>query len=166
MMVGYARVSTRRQNPDLQIDALQKAGCRLIIVEKISGRAKHKRGLAAAIASCAAGDTLTVWKLDRLGRDALELIGLIRLLASRRMDLRILSGRESLIDIGTGEGRALYALYATFADFEQGFGIDRSRAGVAAARLRKTQLRRLPGHTGPIRSEVGEHLRFVFNRSR
>lgn len=170
MMVGYARVSTRRQNLDLQIDALQKAGCNLIIVEKISGRARYKHGLAAAIASCSAGDTLVAWKIDRLGRDFLELVEIARLLKSRDVGLKILSGRASLVDIATVEGRAIYGIFAAVADIEHAFGSDRTKAGVGAARMRRAKAQTLPARKlQPARSKaVGrfKRLRCAFNHSR
>jgi Enterobacteriaceae phage serine recombinase len=137
MKVGYARVSTRRQHLDLQVRALEKAGCDIIVAEKVSGASTRKTGLAAALALCGEGDTLVVWKLDRLGRDLFALLRLLKLLEARGSTLHVISGGGAAIDITTPEGRTLYAVLAIFADLEHVFGSDRTAAGLSAARARR-----------------------------
>lgn len=134
--IGYARVSTKRQNLAFQIQALEEAGCSLIVAEKLSGRARLKPGLTAALASCQHGDSLVVWKLDRLGRHLFDLVELARLLKTRGVGLKVLTGRASMIDIATVEGRALYGIFAAFADLEHELGKDRASAGLRVARLK------------------------------
>lgn len=134
--IGYARVSTRRQHLDLQVRALQEAGCEIMICETARGHAAGRRGLAAAIASCGVGDTLVVWKLDRLGRNLIHLVELARALRAQGTRLQVLTGGASSIDITTPEGRALYGIFAAFAEFEYGTSGDRIRAGKLVARQR------------------------------
>lgn len=164
MKIGYARVSTRRQNPSFQVLALERAGCNLIMIEKASGRAKGRLGLAAAVAMCGEGDTLVVWKIDRLGRDLMELVEIAKLLKARSAGLQILTGRAALIDIGTTEGRALYGIFAAFADLESAFGSDRTNAGIAAARLGKTVRQRRKARERGAASQTRKPLRCSFNR--
>lgn len=165
MKVGYARVSTKKQKLDFQIHALQQAGCDIVIAEKISGRERRKPGLAAAMASCRTGDTLVVWKIDRLGRDVVELVHLVRLLRSSGAGLQVLSGRAALIDVSTVEGRALYSIHAAFADLEHEWGRERTIAGLKQAK-RKTETARSRGvQRRQRRSARHAPLRRAFNRS-
>jgi DNA invertase Pin-like site-specific DNA recombinase len=83
MMIGYARVSTDEQNLALQRDALRSAGCETIFEETASGADDDRKGLAAAVARCAAGDVLVAWKIDGLGRSTLDLVGLMEKLKGR-----------------------------------------------------------------------------------
>ncbi len=166
MKVGYARVSTRRQNLGLQTRDLEAAGCEVIISEKVSGRAAHKRGLAAAIAICGSGDELVTWKLDRLGRDLVQLVDLAKLLKSRGAHLKILTGQAASIDIDTAEGRALYGIFASIADLEHSLGEQRTTAGLATAGLRKAKAKKSQG-SGPLRIRAAlrrKPLRCAFNR--
>lgn len=163
MKIGYARVSTRRQKLDFQIDALQRAGCDMIVAEKISGRKHHKPGLAAAMASCGAGDVLVVWKIDRLGRDVVELVQLLKLLRSSGTGLQVLSGRASLVDVTTVEGRALYSILAAFADLEHEWGRERTLAGVRLARRRTSKTPQSGGGRQIRRQDRFPALCRVFN---
>jgi DNA invertase Pin-like site-specific DNA recombinase len=164
MKVGYARVSTRRQKLDFQIDALQRAGCDMIVAEKISGRERRKPGLAAAMASCGASDALVVWKIDRLGRDVVELVQLLKLLRSSGTGLQVLSGQASLVDVTTVEGRALYSILAAFADLEHEWGRERTMAGVALAKRRFGQIPRISERQQARRREPNRALSRTFNR--
>ena len=112
MLIGYARVSTRRQRLDLQHRALEAARCDLIISEWRSGDSGIGHGLGAAMECCGAGDLLVVWKLDRLGRNVMELMGVIERLRRRGAGLKVLTGAASAIDINAAEGQALFAIYA------------------------------------------------------
>lgn len=163
MKVGYARVSTRRQKLDFQIDALEQAGCDMIVAEKVSGRERCKPGLAAAMASCGKGDTLVVWKVDRLGRDVIELVQLLRLLRSTGAGLQVLSGRTSLVDVSTVEGRALYSILAAVADLEHEWGRERTMAGVKHARRNISARQRSSRQMRDLRRHPS--LRKTFNRS-
>lgn len=166
MKVGYARVSTRRQKLDFQIHALQQAGCDVIVAEKISGRVKRKPGLAAAMASCGAGDALVVWKIDRLGRDVVDLVQLVKLLRSSGAGLQLLSGRASLIDVSTVEGRALYSILAAFADLEHEWGRERTIAGVRLARRKADPKPKEKDRRRRLRPPLAAPLHKLFNRSR
>lgn len=133
MLIGYARVSTRRQRLDLQLRALEIARCDLVIAERLSGGSAIGRGLATAIEACAAGDMLVVWKLDRLGRNLMELMGVIERLRGRSAGLKILTGAASAIDINAAEGEALFAIYAAFAALELDLNRQRTTSGRDAA---------------------------------
>ena len=98
MMIGYARVSTDEQNLALQFDALREAGCAEIFQDTGSGADSGRKGLADAVARCVAGDVLVAWKLDRLGRSTLDLVGLVKMLKKKGVGLKVLSGEGASID--------------------------------------------------------------------
>ena len=132
MLIGYARVSTFEQNLDLQIDALQTAGCEKILTDKMSG-AKARPGLDDALAFLRPGDVLVVWKLDRLGRRTVKLIELIEELKGRSIGFKSLS---NAIDTTTPEGMFIYRISSSFAELERDLARERTLAGLAAARTR------------------------------
>jgi DNA invertase Pin-like site-specific DNA recombinase len=132
MLIGYARVSTLEQNLDLQIDALQKAGCEKIFTDKMSG-AKARPGLDEALAFLRPGDVLVVWKLDRLGRRTVKLIQLIEELKERGIGFKSLS---NAIDTTTPEGMFIYRISSSFAELERDLARERTMAGLSAARTR------------------------------
>jgi DNA invertase Pin-like site-specific DNA recombinase len=132
MLVGYARVSTVEQNLDLQIDALQKAGCEKIYTDKMSG-AKARPGLDEALAFLRPRDVLVVWKLDRLGRRTVKLIQLIEELKERGVGFKSLS---NAIDTTTPEGMFIYRISSSFAELERDLARERTNAGLTAARAR------------------------------
>jgi DNA invertase Pin-like site-specific DNA recombinase len=132
MLIGYARVSTLEQNLDLQIDALQKAGCEKIFTDKMSG-AKARPGLDEALAFIRPGDALVVWKLDRLGRRTVKLIQLIEELKERGIGFKSLS---NAIDTTTPEGMFIYRISSSFAELERDLARERTMAGLQAARAR------------------------------
>jgi DNA invertase Pin-like site-specific DNA recombinase len=132
MLIGYARVSTLEQNLDLQIDALQKAGCEKIFTDKMSG-AKTRPGLDEALAFLRPGDVLVVWKLDRLGRRTVKLIQLIEELKERGIGFKSLS---NAIDTTTPEGMFIYRISSSFAELERDLARERTMAGLSAARAR------------------------------
>ena len=113
MRVGYARVSTADQNPDLQEDALHKAGCEKIFRDVASGAVDSRRGLAEAIDYAREGDTLVVWKLDRLGRSLKHLIETVNRLAARKIGFQSL--RESM-DTTTSGGKLIFHVFGALAD--------------------------------------------------
>jgi DNA invertase Pin-like site-specific DNA recombinase len=130
MDIGYARVSTGDQNYGLQLDALRKAGCEPILPEKASGKAGIERPVRDRILrDLGRGDTLTVWKLDRLGRSIIELQAIVADLERRGVKFRSLT--ES-IDTSTAQGRLFFTLLAAFAEFERAQIVERTKAGKAA----------------------------------
>jgi DNA invertase Pin-like site-specific DNA recombinase len=132
MLIGYARVSTLEQNLDLQIDALQKAGCEKIFTDKMSG-VKTRPGLDEALTFLRPGDVLVVWKLDRLGRRTVKLIQLIEELKERGIGFKSLS---NAIDTTTPEGMFIYRISSSFAELERDLARERTMAGLSAARAR------------------------------
>jgi DNA invertase Pin-like site-specific DNA recombinase len=133
MQVGYARVSTQDQNPELQLDALKAVGCEKIFEEKASGAKRDRPELMAALEYLRKGDTLVVWKLDRLARSLKQLIETVELLEQRGIGFRSLT--ES-IDTTTSGGRLIFHIFAALAEFERNIIRDRTTAGLDAARAR------------------------------
>ncbi len=133
MLVGYARVSTLDQNPALQINALKGAGCVRIFTEKASGAQRERPELSAALDYIREGDTLVVWKLDRLARSMRQLIETVEDLQSRGIELRSLT--ES-IDTATPGGRLVFHIFGALAEFERAVIRERTSAGLQAARER------------------------------
>lgn len=133
MKIGYARVSTDDQNLDLQRQALGAADCGEIFTDQVSGTSTRRPGLDKALARCANGDVLVVWRLDRLGRSLSHLIEVINQLGQRGVGFVSLS--ES-IDTTTAGGRLVFHLMGAIAEFERSLIVERTRAGVAAARKR------------------------------
>ncbi|WJR69459.1 recombinase family protein [Neorhizobium sp. CSC1952] len=143
--IGYARVSTTEQNMDLQLAALKAAGCAKILTDEgFSGANFSRPGLTKMLRALRRGDTLTVWRLDRLGRSLFELLNLVRDLNERGVEFRSLS--ESL-DTSTSAGRLLLHILASMAEFERSLISERTRAGMAAARARGTRIGRRPAMT-------------------
>jgi DNA invertase Pin-like site-specific DNA recombinase len=136
MKIGYARVSTDDQNLSLQLDALQAEGCGRVFEDKASGARPNRKGLAAALDACASGDVLTVWKLDRLGRSLLDLVGLVETLKAREIGLKVLTGAGASIDTTKPEGRLFFAMFAALAEFERELIRERTTAGMKAAKRR------------------------------
>lgn len=133
MLVGYARVSTLDQNPALQIDALKGAGCEKLFIEKASGASRDRPELKAAIDYVREGDTLVVWKLDRLARSLKQLIETVAILEARGIGLRSLT---EAIDTTTAGGRLIFHIFGALAEFERTVIRERTRAGLSAARAR------------------------------
>lgn len=133
MLVGYARVSTDDQNLDLQTDALTNAGCEQLFSDKLSGTVTNREGLAKALAYVRPGDTLVVWKLDRLGRTVKGLIEFVDQLKEREVQFRSLTDG---IDTSTTAGRFFFHVMAALAQMERELIRERTNAGLAAARAR------------------------------
>lgn len=133
MLIGYARVSTADQCADLQLDALRAAGCERVFVEKASGAARDRAQMKAALRALNPGDTLVVWKLDRLARSIRQLIDTIEALDRRQVGFRSLTEG---IDTTTPAGRLLLHIMAALAEFERSIIRERTVAGLAAARER------------------------------
>ncbi len=133
MKIGYARVSTLEQNLDLQRDALQKAGCDKVIVDQISGTTSNRPGLEKVRELLRSGDTLVVWRLDRLGRSLRDLIDWMQYLGEQGIGLQSL---QEAIDTTTPAGRLTFHLFGALAEFERNLIRERTLAGLAAARAR------------------------------
>jgi DNA invertase Pin-like site-specific DNA recombinase len=135
-LIGLARVSTDAQDAQLQQDALTEAGCARIYIEKISTRkaATDRPGLVAALDYLRAGDTLVVWKLDRLGRSVKDVLTIADDLHARGIGVKILTGKLSGSYSPTGEGKFFFTMMAAFAELERDIIHERTMAGLAAAR--------------------------------
>lgn len=131
MLIGYARVSTQHQNLDLQRDALTKAGCERIFNDKLSGRRAERPGLSKALDMLRDGDTLVVWKLDRLGRSVKNLVDLTTDLHQLGVQFKSLTDS---IDTGTPSGRFFFHVMASLAEMERELTVERTRAGLEVAR--------------------------------
>src|ERR687885_208537 len=135
MNIGYARVSTDEQNLDSQIDALVKAGCerRHIFTDKVSGTKDQRPGLENAFSHLRSGDTLVVWRLDRLGRSLRHLIDTVTNLQDKGIEFKSIT--ES-IDTTTSGGKLVFHIFGALAEFEREIIRERTRAGLSAARAR------------------------------
>ena len=133
MDVGYARVSTGEQTLDLQLDALAKAGCGRVFEETASGAKADRVVLAELLGYLRAGDTLVVWRLDRLGRSLGHLIATVAELADRGIGFRSLTEQ---IDTTTSGGKLVFHVFGALAEFERDLVRERTHAGLAAARAR------------------------------
>ena len=133
MKIGYARVSTLEQNLDLQTDALEKAGCKKIITDEVSGSVAERPGLTRLKDELREGDTVVVWRLDRLGRSLKHLITLVN-------EFELLKvGFESLqesINTTTSTGQLIFHMFGALAEFERNLIRERTKAGLASARSR------------------------------
>ena len=140
MLIGYARVSKNdgSQTLDLQEDALVKAGVKQgnIYSDKLSGRLDKRAGLDACLKALREGDTLVVWKLDRLGRNLRHLIELVEKLNAQNIGLKVLTGQGTAIDTTRPEGKLVFGIFAALAEFERELIVERTKAGLAAARAR------------------------------
>ena len=133
MLVGYARVSTDEQTLNLQNDALQASGCQHIFTDTASGAKRDRPGLDEAIHFVRSGDTLVVWRLDRLGRSLKHLIETVGALEERGIGFRSL---QENIDTTTSGGKLVFHVFGALAEFERGLIRERTNAGLAAARAR------------------------------
>lgn len=147
-ILGYARVSTVAQDLQLQLDALERAGCKreLIFTDKASGSKTERPGLNKCLKELAKGDALIVWRLDRLGRSMPHLVGLVEDLRQRGVGFKSLC--DGAIDTTTASGELVFNMFSSLAQFERRLIQERTHAGLSAARAR--------GRTGgrkPIASE-------------
>ena len=131
MQIGYARVSTEDQHLELQMDALKNAGCKRIFTDQISGTRIKRPGLDNALSHMRKGDTLAVWKLDRLGRSVKGLVELVAELEKREVRFKSLTDG---IDTKTPAGRFFFHVMASLAQMERELIAERTQAGLAAAR--------------------------------
>lgn len=133
MIIGYARVSTQDQNPQLQRDALQEAGCEQVFEERVTGTKRERPELQACLRTLRDGDTLVVWKLDRLARSLKDLVELIHELNERGVGFRSLT---EAIDTTSAGGKLVFHIFGALAEFEHCLIRERTLAGLAAARAR------------------------------
>jgi DNA invertase Pin-like site-specific DNA recombinase len=133
MRIGYARVSTQDQNSELQTDALVAAGCEQVFHEKVSGKDRVRPELETCLKVLRGGDTLVVWRLDRLGRSLKDLVEIVTTLEDRGVGF--LSLTESIDTVSAG-GKLIFHLFAALAEFERNLIRERTVAGLAAARAR------------------------------
>ena len=131
--IGYARVSTLEQDEALQHNALIAAGCQRVFVDKASGKLEHRPALDTMLEQLRPGDSVTVWRLDRLGRSLRHLIDVVADLESRNVTFRSLT--ES-IDTSTPGGKLTFHLFGALAEFERDLIRERTMAGLTAARAR------------------------------
>ena len=131
--IGYARVSTDDQNLDLQKDALNKVGCQVIYEEAASGKNSERPELDQCLKALRSGDTLVVWRLDRLGRSLRDLVQIVGDLEKRGIAFESLMEK---IETGSAAGRLVFHVFAALAEFERNLIRERTRAGLAAARAR------------------------------
>lgn len=131
MLIGYVRVSTNDQNTALQRDALERSGCELIFEDKMSGRTAERPGLKKLLKRLSPEDTLVVWKLDRLGRSMRNLVILVEELKQRSVNFRSLTDS---IDTSTPMGRFFFHVMGALAEMERELIVERTRAGLVAAR--------------------------------
>ena len=132
--IGYARVSTAAQDLHLQLDALAAAGCEPVFTDHASGARSKRPGLDACVAELKAGDTLVVWRLDRLGRSMPHLVGLVDDLLQRGVGFRSL--KDGHIDTTTAAGELMFHMFSSLAQFERRLIQERTTAGLTAARAR------------------------------
>ena len=131
LLIGYARVSTQDQNLELQTEALQSAGCKKIFEDRASGSRAERLGLAQARENLRTGDTLVVWKLDRLGRSVKHLVDFVGELQKEGVQFKSLTDS---IDTGTASGRFFFHVMASLAEMERELIVERTRAGLEVAR--------------------------------
>jgi len=154
-LIGYARVSTAEQDTALQTDALRKVGCDKIFEDTASGAKAERPGLAAALAYVREGDTLVVWRLDRLGRSLPHLIETIGALEARGVGFRSLS---EAIDTTTSGGRLIFHVFGALGQFERDLIRERTRAGLRAAAARGRKGGRKPVVTAEKLQRAREHI--------
>lgn len=131
MLIGYARVSTQDQNLALQKEALEKAGCTITFEDKMSSSRCERPGLTQALNTLRAGDTLVVWKLDRLGRSVKALVDLVNDLHNKGINFKSLTDS---IDTSTSSGRFFFHVMASLAQMERELIVERTRAGLEVAK--------------------------------
>lgn len=152
MLIGYARISTDKQDHALQLDALKAVGCQRIFEDTMSGGRDDRPNLAHAIAFAREDDVIVVWKLDRLGRSISHLISCMKELEARKIGFRSLT--ES-IDTTTPTGRLVFHLFAALSEFELSILRQRTRAGLEAARARG----RIGGRPAKMNEEGVRHAK-------
>lgn len=151
MNIGYARVSTQDQNPQLQIDALKKCHCEEIFEEKISGKNKNRPELENCLRMLRKDDVLIVWRLDRLGRSLKDLVEIITELENKQIGFQSITEN---IDTTTAGGKLVFHIFGALAEFEHTLIKERTHAGLAAARARGRKGGRKPKLTNSDMKKV------------
>jgi DNA invertase Pin-like site-specific DNA recombinase len=154
MLVGYGRVSTQDQNPAMQEDALRAAGCEKLFIETVSSGKMDRPKLQAALEYLRPGDTLVVWRLDRLARSLDQLIATVKDLEAKDISLKSLN--ES-IDTSTAGGKLIFHVFGAIAEFERSLIRERTKAGVAAAKARG----RCGGRPARLEGERAQHAKMM-----
>ncbi|BBL77554.1 recombinase family protein [Methylomagnum ishizawai] len=155
MKYGYARVSTEDQKADLQIAALEKAGCEYVFTDTASGASSKRPELARCLESLRAGDTLVVWKLDRLGRSLSHLVAVLSDLQAKGVAFQSLT---EAIDTQNAAGRLMGHILGALAEFERALIVERTQAGLKAAKRRGQKLGRRPALSEDQRKHARELL--------
>ena len=157
-LIGYARVSTGDQDPQLQLDALKKTGCDEadIYTDKASGARASRPGLDNCLAALEPGDTLVVWRLDRLGRSMPHLVTLVEELLGKGIGFRSL--QDGAIDTTTASGELMFNIFSSLAQFERRLIQERTQAGLAAARARGRKGGRRPIRADDLRVVTAKRL--------
>lgn len=155
-LIGYARVSTDDQNLDLQRDALQKAGCHVIYEETASGKNAARVELAQCLKALRPGDTLVVWRLDRLGRSLPDLVSIIGELEADGVGFQSITEK---IETGSAAGKLIFHVFAALAEFERNLIRERTKAGLEAARARGRKGGRKPALTEKAVKEIRQLLK-------
>ncbi|NLU84935.1 recombinase family protein [Rhodococcus sp. HNM0569] len=155
--LGYCRVSTGLQNTDLQLDALTAAGCWRVFTDHASGAKEDRPELQKLFAYLRPGDTLVVWRLDRLGRSLLHLIKLVNELESRGVQLESVNDR---IETSTPGGKLIFHIFAAIAEFERNLIRERTAAGLTAARERG----RIGGRPRAVDAAKGNYIRYLYGQ--
>jgi len=132
--IGYARVSTADQDPQLQLDALGPAGCLKVYKDVATGTKADRPQWNRCLEDLRAGDTLVIWKIDRLGRNLRDLIDIVTTLETRRVG--VLSLTDGIVDTTTAHGKLVFGMFALMADYEAALIRERTQAGLVAARSR------------------------------
>ncbi len=157
MKYGYARVSTEDQNPVLQLAALKKAGCKTVFKDEVTGAHVNRPALARCLKKLETDDTLIVWKLDRLGRSLRDLITMLDDFRSKGIRFKSLT---EAIDTETPTGRAMWQMIGVLAELERSLIVERTRAGVKAARKRGVKF----GQKPKLTPERLAHVRKLINQ--
>ena len=152
MNIGYARISTQDQKFDLQIDALKKAGCKTIFKEAVSGAKRERPELKKTMEKLREGDSLVVWKLDRLGRSLKNLIDIVTTLHENKVSFISLSDN---LNTTTPQGRLIFNIFGSLAEFERELIRERTNAGLSAARARGRKGGRRPGLSKEFQQKAG-----------
>lgn len=152
--IGYARVSTQDQDLSLQLDALKRADCEQIYEEKVSGKNTDRPELANCLKALRTGDTLVVWRMDRLGRSLRDLVEIVTNLEAK--GIHFVSITEK-IETGTATGKLMFHVFASMAEFERNLISERTLAGLAAARARG----RVGGRKPALSAKDIEHARLL-----
>lgn len=147
-MIGYARVSTTDQNPRLQVDALNAAGCLKVYTDTATGTSAARPEWAGCLKDLRPGDTLVIWKIDRLGRNLHDLIEIVTTLQARDIGVRSLT--NGIVDTTTAHGKLVFGMFALMAEYEAALIHERTHAGLAAARARGRTGGRKPKMTSEL----------------